>query len=482
MAEKKIKILFADDNWKKNRWDMVFSEEFADEDIIVEYESLAEKVLERFNKDASLQLLLLDLMFDGQELQGKDVLKKMEQEFPDIPVIILSSNDSIETALDYVKDKGAYYYFSKNSLDFQQISIQIKNAVNHYKEKNKILALENEVQNYRSEKKIVGDCEKIKNLNEQIENVALTPDSTVLIIGETGTGKNLVANAIQTKSDRRESPFIIVNCGALPDDLIENELFGHEKGAFTGAEKLKKGKFELANTGTLFLDEIGELRTDMQVKLLHVLQSKEIQRLGSSQNIHVDVRVLAATNRNLAQEVENGKFRKDLFYRLNVIQIKTVPLRELKSDIPLLISENINKLNHRMGRSVTGLTEGTMGKFLKYSWPGNVRELESCLERAFALTMKSKLQVLTESLFHFTEFDENYNEEQMDEISGYLTKIKEKAFSFDDVPAKFQSEIVKKILQETTGNGRQTSEILNIDYDKFRKKLQKWNIKTIDFR
>jgi transcriptional regulator with GAF, ATPase, and Fis domain len=244
-------------------------------------------------------------------------------------------------------------------------------------------------QHYRG---MIGDSNSIKYVLLKIEQVAHT-DSTVLILGETGTGKSLVARAIHEASPRNGKPFVNVNCAALPANLIESELFGREKGAFTGAQARQIGRFELANGGTIFLDEIGEMPLELQTKLLHVLQDGEFERLGSPQTIKVDVRVIASTNRNLKEEIESGRFREDLFYRLNVFPLTLPPLRKRKEDIPVLVNYFVKKYSNKMGKSVDTVPKTTLQMLESYSWPGNVRELENVIERAVIVSRGNLLQV-----------------------------------------------------------------------------------------
>lgn len=484
-TKKRIKILFADDHWEENNWDEIFKDDLVPAGIDVVYESQSDRVLDHFRKDSSPQLLLLDIMFDNQKMQGGDVLEQMQTGFPHIPVIILSSIESVSTALKFVKKKGAYYYFTKNNppLNCNQLVLEIQNAVSHFENKVKYQLLEDEVKNYRQYGKMVGSSEKMIELYKTIDNIALTPDTTILITGETGTGKELIARAIHERSSRADKPFVAINCGAIPDDLIEAELFGYEKGAFTGAQSMKLGKFEMANGGTLFLDEIAEMKPSLQVKLLRVLQEREIERIGSSQKpIKVNIRVIAATNRDIEKEVKKESFREDLYYRLNIMQIKTYPLRDNKEDIPILVAHLITKLNQRMGRSVKGVTEKTMERFLSYPWPGNIRELENCLERAFVLTMSTGEAVLEEKLFSNIGKENIDNQFTDNDTEKYYHKLLNKDICLDDVPEDIQAGVVKAVLKETHGNGRKTAEIVRIDYDILRKRFQKWKIKTMDYR
>ncbi len=302
---------------------------------------------------------------------------------------------------------------------------------------------------------LVGESDAIKKIIKQIEEVAPT-DASVLITGESGTGKEVVARAIHFASPRRFEPLITVSCGALPEGLVESELFGYERGAFTGAFYKKKGKFEAANGGTLFLDEIGELNQKMQVDLLRVLQEKEIMRIGSNKVIKVDFRVISATNRDLREMVEEGTFREDLYYRLNVFNIHIPPLRERVEDIPLLAEHFVNQFRRRMGKDVEGITPQALNKLIKYPWPGNVRELENAIERAFVIS-KGKY-ITTEDL-------------------SFLDSNNAK---FTTPPALSLSEIEKQhilnVLKECDYNISKAAKILDIDRTTLYNKMKKYGI------
>ncbi len=309
------------------------------------------------------------------KLDGMGLLNRMVEEYPSIPVIIITAHGTVATAVDALK-KGAFDYITK-PFDQEELKNVISKAV-----KTRVLSDE-EVQLGATEldrSEIVGSSQSMAKIFEIIKKVAPST-TTILITGETGTGKELVANAIHVNSPRKRNPFIKINCSAIAENLIESELFGYEKGAFTGAVSSKQGRFELAHKGTLFLDEIGDLPREIQVKLLRVIQDHEFERVGGLQTIKVDVRLVAATNRNLQQSVKEGSFREDLFYRFNVMPIYVPPLRERKEDIPPLVSYFIEKFNRKLDRRITGVDPEVMELFQDYDWPGNIRELENLAER-----------------------------------------------------------------------------------------------------
>ena len=309
------------------------------------------------------------------KLDGMGLLGEIIRDYPSIPVIIITAHGTIATAVDALK-KGAFDYITK---PFEQDELKqvIQKAVKTRRlDEDEALLNPDDIDRYG----IIGSSDRITEIFETIKRVAPTT-TTILITGETGTGKELIARAIHRNSPRKNNPFIKINCAAIPESLMESELFGYEKGAFTGAATKKQGRFELAHKGTLFLDEVGELPKDMQVKLLQVIQEQEFERVGGLQTIKVDVRLITATNRNLFEDVKDGRFREDLYYRLNVIPAHLPPLRERKEDIPVLIDFFIEKFNKKLDRSVKYIDEKVTNLLIQYSWPGNIRELENLVER-----------------------------------------------------------------------------------------------------
>ena len=309
------------------------------------------------------------------KLDGMGLLGEIIRDYPSIPVIIITAHGTIATAVDALK-KGAFDYITK---PFEQDELKqvIQKAVKTRRlDEDEALLNPDDIDRYG----IIGSSDRITEIFETIKRVAPTT-TTILITGETGTGKELIARAIHRNSPRKNNPFIKINCAAIPESLMESELFGYEKGAFTGAATKKQGRFELAHKGTLFLDEVGELPKDMQVKLLRVIQEQEFERVGGLQTIKVDVRLITATNRNLFEDVKDGRFREDLYYRLNVIPAHLPPLRERKEDIPVLIDFFIEKFNKKLDRSVKYIDEKVTNLLIQYSWPGNIRELENLVER-----------------------------------------------------------------------------------------------------
>ncbi len=331
-------------------------------------------------KEEKFDLFLLDLMMPG--MSGMDVLRETASEKIDVPSIVITAHATVQTAVEAMK-LGAFDYITK-PFNLEEFYIAVKRALDVSKLQEENLRLKKELKKKYGYNKIIGNSLPIQNVIKFIEKIADT-DSTVLITGESGTGKELVAQTIHYNSSRSKKMFVPLNCAAIPKDILESELFGHEKGAFTGAINTRIGRFELANNGTLFLDEIGELAPALQVKLLRVLQEKEFERVGGIKTIKVDVRILAATNRDLEAAVKEGIFREDLYYRLNVIPFHLPSLRKMKEDIPLLMEHFIKDISRRKKKNMPEFSRESMHCLENYKWPGNVRELENLIERMIIL-------------------------------------------------------------------------------------------------
>jgi len=346
--------------------------------------------VEAFSKASrsSYDIVMTDLVMP--ELDGMEVLAHFAERYPDTVVILLTGHATIETAVEAMR-RGAFDYLTKPT-KLDEISLVLKRAQEYIALKAENVFLRSQLQDLHRFERIIGKSRPMQTLYKIIQRVAKT-DSTVLILGESGTGKELIANAIHTNSARKDKPFVPINCGAIPEELMESELFGHEKGAFTGALKERKGRFELANWGTVFLDEIGDMSPKLQVKLLRFLQERRFERVGSSRTVEVDVRVIAATNKDLEQEVANSNFREDLFYRLNVIPIHVPPLRERGSDIPLLVQHFLKQHCRKKSIPQKEMSSAALEVLQCYEWPGNVRELENVMERLVILVDGDQIQV-----------------------------------------------------------------------------------------
>ena len=363
---------------------------FEDEGYTVVTAADGKEAWEKLQKNA-IDLVITDLRMP--EMDGYELLKRISAAYPTLPVIVLTGHGTIETAVETMRD-GAVDFFTK-PVDIDKLSLVVKKTISasSLAEQNRKLA--EEIEKLRKQQgygKIIGKSGKIAALMQTVSQVAPTR-ATVLITGESGTGKELVADAIQSLSTRSDKPFIKVHCASLSQSLLEDELFGHEKGAFTGAVAQKKGRFELADTGTLFLDEIGEIDAATQVKLLRVLQERQFERVGGEKTLTVDVRVICATNRDLKKEVELGNFREDLYYRLNVVHVEVPPLRERKEDIELLSASFLSTFNREDGRKIEGFTPAARKAMFSYSWPGNVRELRNTVEAAVVLSRSNVIDI-----------------------------------------------------------------------------------------
>jgi len=332
-------------------------------------------------------IAISDLVMPGMD--GIELLKRAKEISPGIEVIIITAYGSIPTAIAAMKE-GAYDYIEKPFRP-EKAELLVEKLVEHQRLLEENISLHRKLEERYRFENIITKSSKMQQVIELIKVVAKS-NATALIIGETGTGKELVARAIHSQSYRKDKPFVAVSCAALPESLLESELFGHEKGAFTGAYTQRKGKFEIANKGTLFLDEIGEMSANIQVHLLRVLEEKEFTRVGGNELIKVDVRVVSATNRDLKEAVANGQFREDLYYRLNVVTIELPPLRERREDIPLLAEHFLKKLALENQKKVAGFSPEATEFLLRYDWPGNVRELENAIERAVILAKSSLIE------------------------------------------------------------------------------------------
>ncbi len=398
-------------------------------------------------------LVLMDIRMQGMD--GVEALKKMKGVNPNLPVIMMTAYASLKTAIETLKT-GASDYLTK-PLNTDELIFLIRKTLNHTKliEENKLLKKRLNEQYLYPE--IIGSCPAIKKTFDIINHVAPT-DATVLILGKSGTGKELFANAVHENSLRKSQPFVKINCAALPETLLESELFGHVKGSFTGADKNKKGKFSFADKGTIFLDEIAEMTPSTQVKLLRVLQEKEFDPIGSSKPEQVDIRIIAATNKDLEEEISNGHFREDLYYRLNVVVLDLPQLCERKDDIRPLVDHFIKKYATRNNRIVKGFTSEAYSILLNHNWPGNIRELENVVERAIILSNDEYIaeNALPENLKPADFF---YKEKR----SQKLKTLKE-----------MEKEMILKVVEETNGNRTHSAEILGISRRTLQLKLKEY--------
>lgn len=336
----------------------------------------------------NVDLVITDLRMDG--MSGEEVVKHVTTENPGIPIIVLTGHGSIDDATAAMK-AGAYDFLTK-PLDLDHLNLIVKNALKGRSQEKQIKELKEKLSFNLSSDKMIGRSAELNKVRTLISKAAPSK-ANVLITGESGVGKELVANAIHNQSNRKEKPFIVVHLAAMSESLLESELFGYEKGAFTGADTQHKGHFERANGGTIFLDEIGEINQSTQVKLLRVLQERKFERVGGEKSIDIDVRVVAATNKNLEEEVKAGRFREDLFYRLNVVRIQMPSLRERKDDIPLLMHSFLTEFCKENNKNINGFDTKSKAVMLKYSWPGNIRELRNCVESAVVMCSGDEIKI-----------------------------------------------------------------------------------------
>jgi two-component system, NtrC family, response regulator AtoC len=395
-------------------------------------------------------------------MDGLEFLKEIQKTKGQGTIIVMSAYGTVDIAIEAMK-LGAYDYISK-PFKPDEIILTLRKAEEREQLRRENQLLRREVAKEYSFENIVSKNEKMQKIFDVIKKVAQYK-STVLITGESGTGKELVARALHYNSERAQNPFIPVNCGAIPENLLESELFGHAKGAFTDAIRTKKGLFEEADGGTLFLDEIGELPGPLQVKLLRVLQEGEIRRIGESKSMKVDVRIVVATVKDLTKEVNEGRFREDLFYRLNVLPIHIPPLRERKEDIPLLIHHFINKYNQSMSKNVAGIDHKALEALMNHKWYGNVRELENTIERAIVLTDKDNIEL--ENLpIEIQEFKEEFQSEP----------LPDEEYSIKKASKTLEINLIKKALKKTKGNHTHASRLLEISHRALLYKIKEYGI------
>ena len=402
------------------------------------------------------------------DLTGLDVLRAAKQKNPNIVVIMISAFASTETAVEAMND-GAYDYVPK-PFDNDELKETIANALERKTLDAERQVMEDELKSTVHFDRIVGSSPRMLHIYQMVRQVAKTR-TNILITGESGTGKELIARAIHDNSERADQPFIPVNCGGIPETLVESEFFGHKKGAFTGASQDKMGLLEAAHGGTIFLDEVGELSITMQVKLLRAVQERSFRAVGGTRDISVDIRIISATNKQLEDEVIEGRFREDLFYRLNVIEIKVPALRERKGDLRILTQHFIEKFSKEMGKEVTKVSSYAIDLLKKYNFPGNVRELENLIERSVALSSTNIL--LPDSLamsIHKRRWIEGVQNKRFD-----LDEVPH-GVALDNILADIEQAYLKKALECTGGNKNKAAELLGITFRSFRYRLDKLNI------
>jgi DNA-binding NtrC family response regulator len=409
-------------------------------------------------KDQLFDLILLDIRLP--DMDGLDVLKSIKEVESDLMVIVMTAYSDVQNAVMAMKT-GAYDYIDK-PFELEELKILIKKALETQSLRNEIRRLRRQGGDDHRGNEIYGNSPLVRNVIELIEMISQTPKTSVLIQGESGTGKELAANAIHYRSKRINKPHMKINCSAIPENLLETELFGYEKGAFTDAKGTKKGLFELANGGTVFLDEIAEMKSYLQTKLLRVLESQSFMRVGGEKEINVDVRIIAATNRDLSSLVNAGEFRKDLYYRLKVMVIEMPPLRERGEDILLLANLFIEGNNKDLGKNVTGISEAAKEYLLNYQWPGNVRELKNIIERAMILSNGN--EILPDHL-------------PIELRKGQMEGGEKRTAGAEDLALEnIERKHIRDVLLMMEGNKSRAAKILGISRSTLREKLRKYSL------
>ncbi len=454
----KAKILVVDDEPKIRE---SFSDILSLEDFDVDTAQNGEEAINLIEEDL-YDVALIDL--NMPKVDGMEVLKYLVDHSIDTIGIILTGYATIRTAVEAMK-AGAFDYLAK-PVKMEEVIMVINRALEFRDIKRENVALKNQLKKKYKFDNFIGDSAEMNKVFKIIEKVADT-DSTVLILGESGTGKELVAKAIHYNSMRRDKPLIPVNCGAIPEDLLESELFGHEKGAFTNAIRTRIGRFEMSNGGTIFLDEIGEMSPHLQVKLLRILQEQEFERLGGTKTIKCDIRVIAATNKDLDKLVLENQFREDLYYRLRVIPIKIPPLRDRRSDIPLLIKHFVDIMIKTRGKEIKGVSKDVMKAFMNYDWPGNVRELENIIERMVILTDADELTI--------NDLPDKLLQKQKTEEVG-PSMIPDDGFSLNNAINDYEKLLIIRALEKADWVKNRAAKLLNMNRTTLVEKIKKQGI------
>ena len=447
MANKRI-LVVDDDSYVREMTELTLTRKGYDVHTAPEARAALVKL-----EDGDYDLVLSDIKMPGMD--GLELLEAIRTRSPETIVVMITAHASIENAVEAMQ-KGAYSYIQKGSdSTVAELEIVVERALEHQETKRENRQLRSEL---RDKSEMIGKSRNMEQVRDLIRTVADTR-ATVLVTGESGTGKELVARALHYNSARRNGPFIRLNCAALPKDLMESELFGHEKGAFTGAIKQTRGRFEMADGGTLLLDEISEIDLALQAKLLRVLQEREFERIGSTQTIKIDVRIIATTNRDLQKEVEEGNFREDLYYRLNVIEVPLPPLRERKEDIPALVKCFTARFNQENGKQIEGLSHEAAELLMNYDWPGNIRELENYIERAVVVTRGPVLG------------PEDFPRKL---VAGPYPAAKEDGLQVGMTVSEMERRLIMKTLEACQGNRTEAATKLAISTRTLRNKLHEY--------
>jgi len=453
MARKRILVV---DDEKLIRWSL--EKNLRESGYDVETAESGKKAISIIQSEI-IDMVLLDIRLP--EMSGVDVLRQIKEQNRDMPVVMITADDTVETAITCMKT-GAYDYILK-PFDLEEVIVLVEKSLADSSLKSECRRLRHEVESESRFDNIVGNSDSMADMFRVLEKITQSDASTILLQGESGTGKDLISRAIHYGSARREKPFLVINCAALPETLLESELMGHEKGAFTDAKSAKKGSFEAADGGTLYLDEISEMKVSMQAKLLRIIENKSFKRVGGVHDIKVDVRIIASTNRDLESAVREGNFREDLFYRLKVIPIELPPLRKRREDIPLLVSHFIGKFNNEFKRKIKGVTPEAERLLMKYHWPGNVRELKNMIERAIIL--ESEDMILPEHL----PAELRNGTGSVKGPREYHVGIPPDGISLD----KLEENLLRKALSMAGDNQTRAAKLLGLGRDALRYRMKK---------
>lgn len=451
-------ILVVDDEARIRK---IFARILEDEGYVVRMAENAERAINQI-ETIRPAIILMDQNMPG--MNGLEAMKQIHAKYPDIAIVIITAHGEISLAVEAVKD-GAYDYIEK-PVDNDKLILVTQRAIEHFRVTTELKSLKQKIADKEYLNRIVAESVRMKQVLEQVKSVSDT-SATVLIQGESGTGKDLIANAIHHYGERQGGPLITVNCGAIPITLIESELFGYARGAFTDAKESKQGKFQQANNGTLFLDEIGELPLDAQVKLLRVLEERKVFPLGERKAIPIDVRIIAATNKNLEEKVQKGEFRLDLLYRLNIFTINLPSLRERREDIPVLTEIFLNRYNEQLGLEVNNISKEAMDHIRRYDWPGNIRDLQNAIQSAIILAKKGSI-TMEHLPLRLRGYDQDTGMET-DIVDGLEKNIRQ-------VSSKAEKEIILEALKECKYNRTKTAEFLKISRKTLFNKMKQHSI------
>jgi two-component system response regulator PilR (NtrC family) len=460
----KPRILIVDDEESIREFLEIMLKKEGFEVVCAEDGAVAKDLLLKKN----FHMIISDLQMPN--VTGLELLKYVKENYPETTFMMITAFGSTETAVEAMK-LGAYDYLTK-PFKIDEVRLNIQNALRAGQLEVENRVLKKELKQEYSFQSMVGNSEPMHRIYDLVRRVSQTP-TNILVTGESGTGKEVVAKAIHYNGPLKDKPFVTINCGAIPENLMESEMFGHKKGSFTGAVVDKSGLFEVADGGTLFLDEVGELPVTIQVKLLRAIQERVIRRVGATDDIKVDVRIIAATNRDLEKMVADGTFRQDLFYRLNVINIKMPPLRERREDIPLLANHFLKKYNDRLSKKIGGISQEAMEALMKYEYPGNVRELENIIERTVAL--EGGATILPESLPPFVNTPSGRKLASSHEI-----EITEDGVDLDKVLGQIEKELILKAIHASGGVKKKAAKLLKITFRSMRYRVEKYNLGTME--